>query len=301
VTTEPITLVVPFAGGTGYLHETLSSALRLEGADWQLIVSDNTRDPAAAAEAQALVASFGDPRLTWRAFGTHVVICASFNRAMDCAQTDLVALLHADDRIKPNYLTTIRALARHYPDAAAYYCGARIIDAAGEAVFSFVDYVKRFIVSHGAGPAVLAGEGGVAALARADFIMAPTVCFRRSRLAGERWPEDLYQAADLEYFTRILFGGGTIVGTHEPAYEYRRHPAQNTAQVNKTLFRFREEAAVYDLIAQRAAARGWSHAARIARLKIVTRLHLLYEAAGDTLHLRWRSAANKIGFAATLR
>jgi glycosyltransferase involved in cell wall biosynthesis len=299
---ERITLVVPFVDGLPYLREALTSALALEGEHWELVVSDNTRDPAVRGRAQALVASLADPRVTFRAFDTHVPICASFNRAMGCAHTDLVAMLHADDRIRPEYAEVMGGLAQQYPDASAYYCNTRIIDAQGRPAFSFVDYVKRFLVPRkGDGPTVLHGEAGVLALARGNFIMGPTVLFRRSRLGAERWPEDLHQAADLEYWTRILFGGGTIVGTPDAVYEYRRHAAQNTAVVNKTLFRFREEVQVYDLIAERAQARGWTGPARVARLKLVTRLQLLYEAAGDAVRLRWRSLAAKLSYLASLR
>jgi len=302
MTAEPVTIVVPYVSGIAFLAETLASARLLRGGDWQVIVSDNTRDVNERAAAQALVADLGDRRFAFRAFDEHVDICASFNRAMDCATTDLVALLHADDRIGPTYIQVIRSLAEQYPDAAAYYCAARIIDGAGQPTFSFVDYVKRFLIPRSTGPiTVLQGAQGVAALARGNFIMGPTVCFRRSRIPSERWPGNLVQAADLDYWTRIMFFGGTIVGSREVAYDYRRHAAQSTAQVNQTLYRFREEALVYDLIAERAAARGWAHASRVARRKLTTRLQLLYEAANDALHLKLRAAADKLAFLPRLR
>ena len=84
-------------------------------------------------------------------------------------------------------------------------------------------------------------------------------------------------------------------------YEYRRHAAQNTAVVNKSLFRYREEVRVYDLIAERAQARGWTAPARVARRKLVTRLQLLYEAVGDAVRFRWRSLASKLSYLASMR
>lgn len=302
MTTEPITIVVPFVNELAYLRETLASAAKLEGDGWQVIVSDNTFDPALRDQARAAVAELADPRVTFRAFDTHVPICASFNRAMECADTDLVALLHSDDRIRANYLHVMRDLIRTYPDAAAYYCGARIIDARGRPKFSFVDFVKHFLEPrNGGAPIVLRGETGLGSLVRGNFIMGPTVLFRRSRLGGERWSDDLHQAADLEYWARILLADGTIVGTREAVYEYRRHAAQNTAVVNKSLFRYREEVKVYDLIAERAQARGWTAPARVARRKLITRLQLLYEALGDGVRLRWRALAAKLSFLASMR
>ncbi|HEY0613982.1 MAG TPA: glycosyltransferase family 2 protein [Candidatus Elarobacter sp.] len=296
MTPEPITIAVPFVDGLPYLRETLESARALTGAGWNVVVADNTREAAVREAARTMVGELNDGRFRFRAFGEHVPICASFNRAMGCATTDLVTLLHADDRISPSYVAEIRALADAYPAASAYYCGATIIDARGRDAFSFVDFVKRFLVRGRGDVVVLRGEAGVTALSRGNFIMGPTVCFRLSQLGEQRWPEDLYQAADLEYWTRILFAGGTIVGTKRRAYEYRRHAGQSTAQVNRTLFRFREEAAVFDLIAARAAERGWSGAARIARLKLTTRLQLAFEAANDVRRMRLRDALHKVAF-----
>ncbi len=299
---EPITIVTPYVSGTAYLREALESAMLLRGTDWRVIVADNSRNETAREDARAIVAGFNDARASFRTFAAHVGICESFNRSMACSDSDLVVLLHADDRIDPSYLLLIRALAERYPEASAYFCGARIIDAAGRPAFSFIDFVKRFLVPRdGDGTTMLEGERGVEALARGNFIMGPTVCFRLSRLDGEHWQDRFVQAADLEFWTRILFAGGTIVGTRRIAYEYRRHAAQSTAQVNKTMYRFREEAAVYDLIADRADARGWTAAARVARRKTIVRLHLLYEAASDAARLRLKSAAAKLAFAPRLR
>jgi glycosyltransferase involved in cell wall biosynthesis len=302
MTQEPMTLVIPYVSGIAYLRETLASVARLDGTHWRAIVSDNTRDPAESALAKDAVAALGDSRITVRSFDRHVDICASFNRSMECAPTDLVTLLHSDDRIMPGYATAIADLASRYPDAAVYYCGARIIGGDGRPMFSFVDFVKRFLIRGQRGlPTVLSGRHGVEALARGNFIMSPTVCFRLSRLGDARWLPEFVQVADLELWTRVLFNGGTLVGTSTVAYEYRRHSAQSTALTNKTFLRYREEAAVYNLTADRAKARGWKTAERIARGKLVTRLHVLYDIAVDLMRLDLRTAGSKFGFLLKLR
>jgi glycosyltransferase involved in cell wall biosynthesis len=294
---EPVSIVIPFVSGIAYLREALHSAVNIPSDNVHIIVSDNTREPSERRAALQLVDELADPRVSFRAFDQHVEICSSFNRAMECATTDLVTLLHSDDRIGTNYVDVIRDLARAFPDAAAYYCAARIIDKDGRRTFSFVDWVKWFLIpGPAAQPTVLAGRAGVEALARGNFIISPAVCFRKSRLRGERWPDGLVQVADLEFWTRLLFAGEIFVGTRRIAYEYRRHAGQGTAQSNASLHRYREESAVYNLIAERAAARGWSTAERTSRLKLVTRLHLLYDIVVDICHLRLTAVRTKVSY-----
>ena len=63
-----------------------------------------------------------------------------------------------------------------------------------------------------------------------DFIMCPTVCYRRSRLPAERFRAEWRQVLDLDFFTRILLAGGTMVGLPTSAYAYRRHAENATAR-----------------------------------------------------------------------
>ena len=46
---------------------------------------------------------------------------------------------------------------------------------------------------------------GVRALLKGDFIMAPTLCFRMSRLGGERFREGLKFVLDIQLTTNLLF------------------------------------------------------------------------------------------------
>lgn len=299
---EPITIAIPFVSGIAYLREAIASALALPDDDVEIVVVDNTPDAKSARALRELIETYRDPRLRLHVFGTHVPACTNFNRAMDAAGTDLVTLLHADDTLMPNYVSAMRALARDVPQASAYYCEARIIDEHGRPIFSPVDFAKRFLRPRPVGGrTVLHGEPGVRALAKANFIMCPTVCFRRSELRGERWPEDQRQVADLDLWTRILFAGGTLVGTAEPAYRYRRHRAQTTAQNVITLYRFEEEVTVLDLLAQRAEAHGWHAAARVARRRIVMRGLIVFESLRDVAARRFGAAWTKMRYLAEMR
>src|SRR5262249_10499692 len=153
----------------------------------------------------------------------------NWNRCFDLADTDLVNLLHNDDELLPNYVEEMLKAGRDYPDAAAFFCQARIIDGSGREVFSVVDSAKRWFRPRGDGPLVLRGPSAVLALARGNFIMCPTVCYRMSRIADERFDPGWKFVLDLEFFTRILLAGETIVGLPTVAFAYRRHDENATA------------------------------------------------------------------------
>ena len=75
-----------------------------------------------------------------------------------------------------------------------------------------------------------------------DFIMCPTVCYRRSRLPAERFRADWRMVLDLDFFTRILLGGGTMVGL--PSCRVRLPPARRRTRrpsTPKACLRFEEE------------------------------------------------------------
>jgi len=144
---------------------------------------------------------------------------------------------------------------------------------------------------------VLRGRAAVCALMRGNFIMCPTLCYRRSRLEGERFSADWQQVQDLELTTRLLMAGHELVGSKQVAYAYRRHAQATTTLQSDSLLRFEEEFRLFELVAERADALGWDEVARVARRKAIVRLHLGYRAVGDVLRGRPGQALRKLRFA----
>ena len=103
----------------------------------------------------------------------------------------------------------LRAAGEHAA-ASLVFCAACIIGPRGEPVFSFVDEVKRFLIPRARGPVTLEGEEGLRALMVGNFIMAPTVCFRKSKLGNIRWSETLDMTLDLDLYSRALLSGQEI-------------------------------------------------------------------------------------------
>ena len=280
---EPqITIAIPFHRGLSYLKEAIESVLAQKRSEWRLLVCDDGSLEPGAAE---LVSSYADRRVACHANPEQLGMVENWNRCIDLAGTDLVTLLHADDRLEPDYADTMLEVAARHPDAAAYFCDARIIDAAGEERFSLADAVKRHLVPRGPGDVALSGEPGVRALMRGNFIMCPTLCFRKSVLDGARFSGIWKQVQDLDFTTRLLMSRKILIGARRVAYAYRRHPESATSLQTRSLLRFEEEFALFGQIANHAEELGWSKASRVSRRRTIIRMNLLYSLLRDLARL----------------
>ncbi len=293
----PLTVAIPFYRGKEYLRVAIESVLAQKESGWRLLVCDDCGPEEGVGE---LVRSYDDSRLRYHRNETNLGMAANWNRCLDLADTDLVTLLHGDDALLPEYAGLMVRGAAAWPGATAFFCNARIIDADGRACFSFPDLFKRVLTPQVEGELLLSGRRGLEALSRGDFIMCPTVCYRKSRLGSRRFRTDLEFVQDFEFFTRLILDGDALVGLPAVAYAYRRHPANATTAYTETLLRFREEAALYDTLSRTAAARGWGRAARIARGKWIVKLHVLFRVMADLMQFRPRPAVTKLRFLASL-
>lgn len=275
---DTVTIAIPFHRGGPFLRAAIDSVIAQDDDAWKLIVVDDSGGGSDAGEA---VAASGDPRIRLHRNPANLGMVANWNRCLDLAASELVTLLHADDRLEPAYVGGMRALASRHPDAAAFFCGARIIDAGGRPRFSFADAIKRIFVPRADRDIVLRGRVAVRALMRGNFIMCPTLCYRLRVLDGERFSQDWQQVQDLEFTTRLLMAGHVLVGETDQAYVYRRHADSATRAQSDNLLRFDEEFRLFDLVAARADALGWDDVARVSRRKAILRLHLGYQILAD--------------------
>jgi glycosyltransferase involved in cell wall biosynthesis len=290
-----LTVAIPFFRGLPYLREAIESVRAQTRGDWKLLVSDDRGEPDPEAT-RALVASFGDPRVAYARNERTLGMVLHWNRCLERADTELVTLLHADDRLLPGYAEIVLTLAERFPEAAALFCAAEIIGPSGERRFSLADASKALFAPRGSGPLVLRGEPALRALAAGNFIMCPTLCFRRAALGGVRFDPRWSQVQDLDLSARLLLAGATLVGSRKVAYAYRRHPESATERQSESLLRFREELALLAELADAAERAGWHAAARAAAGAWTPRLHLGYRALRDVAAGRPRAAGAKLRF-----
>ncbi len=281
------TIAIPFHTGLDYLKIAVESVLAQRQPSWRLLVFDDGGREQGVAD---LIESYADTRIAYHRNERNLGMVRNWNHALAQAPTDLVALLHADDRLLPDYTELMLELAGRHTRAVAFFCGAVIIDARGRRRFSVPDAAKGLFVPHRRGPIVLRGEAALRDIMRGNFIMCPTLCYRKSILRERRFAEEWKQVQDLELTSRLLMDGELLVGTRAAAYAYRRHPESATSRQSESLLRFEEEYRLFDAIAERADRLGWMQAAATARRKTIVKLHLGYRALRSASALDWARA-----------
>lgn len=298
-----LTIEVVFFKNAEYLRRAIESVLAQPKSQWTLMIVDNSVDEREHAAAEALAAAYPPNTLRYVRNDANLSLTEKCSRRLDFAETDLVAIAHGDDEVLPCYAQEFLDLASRHPEASVFFSAVRIIDKDSRPCFSFVDWFKRFLVPRGRGDIVLFGERALRLLARGNFITGAAVCYRKSLLGDLRWDLDNYlMTADLEFWSRVILSGSTIVGTRSPpAYSYRRHSGQTTAQLTAALDRFREESRVLGVIADRAADRGWKSAATVARSRMIVQLHLLFLASKDIAKGSIRAARQKLRLLCEIR
>lgn len=288
-----ISFAVPYYSAPELLIETIESVLAQSRSNWLLDIYDD--NPDAPLDPDFIGAYLEDPRVSYHLNTSNLGISENWNQCISNARTELVTILHSDDCLLPQYIQVITDLAATRPDSIAYFCQAQIINADGKECFSAVDRVKSYLRKKLPGNDV-SGESGVTSLLKGNYIMCPTVCYRRSAIGQQHFSSRWKFVLDLEFFVRLLMGGATMSGTDDIAYAYRRHPESQTAILSRNMTRFEEETSYYNSVASALSENGWQTAARVARKKRIVKLHLLYVILTDLLHVRFSLAKQRIMF-----
>src|SRR5262245_50428881 len=127
-----VSVCVPTYNRSRYLREAIESALVQTFADFELLVVDNCSTDDTPEVAAAFAAR--DRRVRYVRNERNLGLAGNFNRCVELAQGEYVALLHDDDLYLPEMLaTTVGALDAH-PEAAFAYGAAEEIDDAGRVV-----------------------------------------------------------------------------------------------------------------------------------------------------------------------
>ena len=289
-------IAIPFYRNVAYLRSAIESVLEQSSTDWRLWIVDDSGGQEPEEDVRSLVTSFADSRIHYQRNSMTVGMVANWNRCLDVADTEFVTLLHGDDRLLPGYAEVVQRLADRHPTAVAVYCAATIIDASGERTFSLADWTKGLLSPRGKEDWVLHGEAAATALMRGNFIMCPTLSFRRERLGDRRFDDRWQQVQDLDLTLPLLMDGESLVGSRETSYAYRRHPESATSLQSLSRLRFDEEFQLFDEIAGRAEELGWYETARVSRRKRIVKLHLAYRALRDLGRIRPRSAFDTLRY-----
>ena len=287
-TRPSITIAIPYYAGRAYLAEAIASVQAQSERDWRLIVVDD----AGPEPADELVASYGDERMSYVRNDVNRGLAANWNECIRLARTDLVTLLHADDRLLPEYVSAVLEAAESEPDVAALFTDVVIIGPDGGPSRSFVDWVKRravrLPVDH-----LLGGDRDLAGILSNNYVFCPTLCYRRAIVGSAPFDEHWQMVMDLDLVARLMLDGHELAALREPLYEYRRHRGNATNALTASAVRFEEEITLYRELAVEAAEQGWTRTAKAGRRRRMVRAHLALRAAGDLVRGRPSAARTK--------
>lgn len=293
-TARKITFAIPFYSGKEYLRRAIESVLGQSNPDWELLVCD---DCGPEGDLSSFLSGIVPPeRFRYVRNEKNMGMAGNWNRCLDLAKTDLVTLLHSDDELLPDYTAIMLEYATRYPEEAAFFCRTKIIGSRSEPVFSFPDFVKRFLRPSDGESYALCGEEALTRLLRGNFIMCPTLCYRKSVIGERRFNGDWKMVLDLDFTSRLLLDGLTLRGVPEVLYAYRRHTENATAKYTQDLSRFDEERRISDQLAKVAENRGWLSAFHAGDRKTVLKLHVVYRILEDLSKARIRASWAKFRY-----
>lgn len=280
-----ISFAIPYFNGLHHLREAIESVLRQEEGDWELVVvDDHGPEPA-----EDLVASFDDARISYVRNERNLGLGGNWNRCLALTRAPLVTILHADDRLLPEYAGAVLSAAAAHPAVAAVFTDVFTIDSHGVRRRTITDHVKSRLPRPSADH-VVEGDDGLAHLLFGNYIVCPTMCLRRALVGPAPFSTTLRFVPDWELTTRLLLQGQSLYALRRPLLEYRRHAGTETSRMTSDASRFAEE---IGLMRQRAAEcdeRGLARSARTARRRTTVRGHLLLRATLDGVRGRRLSA-----------
>jgi glycosyltransferase involved in cell wall biosynthesis len=295
---EPVlTIAIPFYLGKKYIAKAIESVLAQSDSRWKLIICNDGPDGRLLDD---LVLEYNDLRISIYQNESRLGMVGNWNRCLDMATTDLVTILHDDDELLPNYASMMIEASERYPSSAAFFCNAIIIDANSARKFSLPDYVKKYVRSQRARLFSLSGASAFTDLLKGNYIMCPTLCYRKSRILERRFSSKWRFVQDWDFSLRLLMEGETLVGINEIAYAYRRHKDNATTRYTDDLTRFIEEVRLCEEMANWSSRVGWTESEKVAKNKHIIKLNLAYCILMDLLSFRLDHMFRKTRFLSSL-
>jgi hypothetical protein len=127
-------------------------------------------------------------------------------------------------------------------------------------------------------------------LTRADWAYFPSILWRSSTAQRLGFDERWDVALDLGLLLDISLEGGSMVVSDAVCFDYRRHGASFSSTTASDGVRFAQERDFFEAYARHFRWKGWHRAARIARMRAVSRLNALHEASRAARSRNWRAS-----------
>ncbi|NUR28364.1 MAG: glycosyltransferase [Catenulispora sp.] len=265
---------MPYYGDVGMMQEAVRSVLAQRDPHWRLTVVDDGTEPGVPEWFADLIADHGPAKIHYLRNETNLGITENFQKCLSLVTQPLVTMIGSDDRMLPNYVGTVRALMKAFPQVSLAQPGVEVIDENGEIVEPWVDKVKRLVYAPRVrGAAVLGGEALAVSLLRGNWMYFPAICWRADVITEVGFNPDLRVVQDLALTLEWVRAGAQIVVADTICFQYRRHSDSVSSARAHNGARFAEEGEFFLDEARKMERLGWRKAARAARLHLSSRLH----------------------------
>jgi glycosyltransferase involved in cell wall biosynthesis len=278
-------IVVPYFENQDYFYRLVGSIIAQQSDSWFLTIVDDSGGNDALVLRPDIAQ---DTRIDLVVNNHNLGLGKSWNTGLESMKSrhnpEVVAVIHADDELEPNYVSRVLAAHEANPDVFAVHTEVRIIDEHGSFRFSFPDFIKGIVRPGSAKDEVFSrGDAGLSQILKGNFVFCPTMSFKTAMCDFPVFDEDWKMTIDLDLISRSLLLGKTILGVGDKVYRYRRHGGNLTARLNKSTERFSEEIQFYAQISKTCRNQGFSSSARVARRMWIVKFHILYQMTTSVL------------------
>ena len=201
-----VSVLIPSYNHAHYLGYALESVISQSFSKWEAIVIDD----GSTDDTQKVIAQFDDPRIRY-IYQKNQGLSAARNTGIRAANSEIIALLDADDVWQIEYLETLLVPLISQPEVVATYCGFHYIDQEGQEVGmpsitvvppeEFQDYFTN----------------------NGNWLIPSGVVFRKAIAEKEGYFDESLRALEDSYLWSKLCDHGPFIGIPLPLVGYRRH------------------------------------------------------------------------------
>ena len=196
-----------------FIGDAIQSALEQTYKNFELIIMDNCSTD----NSEEVIKSFSDPRIRYYKNDKNIGAIRNWNRGLSLARGEYITILHADDKLTPNFIEKEAEMLDKNPNVGLVHSSGIIIDAKGAVIKEYRPYDRDYIMR---------GEDEFKRLIFKNYFLVSAVVMVRKKCyeALGDYSEEYAYCPDWEMWLRIAlnYDVGFI---SEPLGYYRKHGA----------------------------------------------------------------------------
>lgn len=290
-----VQIIIPYYREYEFFREALESVINQNYSAFSvLVIDDGTKDNRVV----NLINSLEDTRITLIQNETNLGLARNFEFARSQASADYLVFLGQDDKLGPDYISTVLPWILTNDRTAIVQPKVGVIDALGVEHWGLSDVVKSIIyniawlvgekrIQNGQKSSVLKGPRAIAMLLIGDFLYFPNIMWKSSNMTRF----DITQKITLDYrmLIDVLDENSNLILISKKCAYYRRHSGSVSSNPANIIDRIFEERATY---------RYFSHHPHINRsillrfinfLRLTHRLHVLNVVSRAVIKRDWET------------